>query len=85
MSQWSLRKVPEACRDLVSCAYATEVTPMTLSPRARAFMAISTGRALRPESEMITRTSPARSGAGVEDGAREPVDALQGGAERGRA
>ena len=31
-SQWSLRNVPEVCRDLVSAAYATEVTPMTLRP-----------------------------------------------------
>ncbi len=62
MSQWSFRKVPEECRLLVSAAYATEVTPMTRTPRARAFTAISTGRALRPDREMITRASPARSG-----------------------
>ncbi|CAM5354755.1 hypothetical protein SCALM49S_00116 [Streptomyces californicus] len=35
---------------------------MTFSPSARAFCAISTGRALRPESEMITRRSPAVAG-----------------------
>ncbi len=58
MSQWSRRNPPELWRDRVPSAYATEVTPMTFSPSARAFSAISTGRALRPESEMITRTSP---------------------------
>ncbi len=61
-SQWSLRKVPETCRERVPVAYATEVTPMTLRPMARAFMAISTGSALRPEREMITRTSPSEAG-----------------------
>ena len=54
-----LEEGPRRCRELVSVAYATEVTPMTFSPSARAFMAISTGRALRPDSEMTTSTSPA--------------------------
>ncbi|CAM5666537.1 hypothetical protein SBADM41S_09089 [Streptomyces badius] len=62
MSQWSRRKPPEACRERVFSAYATEVTPMTFSPRARAFCAISTGRALRPDSETIARRSPAVRG-----------------------
>ena len=55
---------------------------MTLMPRARAFIAISTGSALRPESEMITSTSPALQRAGVQDGAGQPVDPLQRAAER---
>lgn len=62
MSQWSLRNVPDAWRDFVSSAYATDVTPITRRPSARAFIAISTGRELRPDSEMITRVSPARTG-----------------------
>ncbi len=62
MSQWSRRYVPETCRDLVSSAYATDVSPMTLRPSARAFMAISTGSELRPESEMTISTSPASRG-----------------------
>ncbi len=61
-SQWSLRYVPEVCREVVSEAYATDVTPMTRTPRERAFIAISTGSAFRPDSEMITRASPSRSG-----------------------
>jgi hypothetical protein len=62
MSQWSFRNVPEECREVVCAAYATDVTPITLMPRARARWAISTGRALRPDREMITRASPVRSG-----------------------
>jgi len=62
MSQWSRRNVPEACRDEVCSAYATEVTPTTVSPSARARRAISTGRVLRPDSEMTKSTSPLRAG-----------------------
>ena len=57
---------------------------MTLMPSARAFIAISTGSALRPESEMITSTSPACQRAGVQDRPGQPVDPLQRAAERRR-
>ena len=55
---------------------------MTFTPRARAFTAISTGSALRPDSEMITSRSPARSGLESRTALGEAVDPLQRGAER---
>ncbi|GAA3049650.1 hypothetical protein GCM10020000_32820 [Streptomyces olivoverticillatus] len=62
MSQWSFRNVPDACRDFVRSAYASDVTPMTLRPRARAFIAISTGREFRPDSETTISASPGSAG-----------------------
>ncbi len=50
--------LPDECLETTDWTYLIEVIPITLMPRSLACIAISTGTALRPETETMIKTSP---------------------------